>query len=145
MRVIGARYGSVIGVFGTKYFDETVPAKFLKRWHAAPNAVIEAGAPLRFVSRTETVDKPFITGRIQDGAPDRRQRRDRHGHSGAAFGRRSRRSDAEAGAREMDDDVADLRRIAPYRDLVRVGEDDAACDGIAGRNRPPPPSPCRRA
>jgi len=62
MRVIGARYSSVIGDFGTKYFDETVPAKFLRRWHAAPNTVIEAGAPLRFVSRTETVDKPFITG-----------------------------------------------------------------------------------
>ena len=62
MRVIGARYSSVLGDLGTEYFDETVPAKFLRRWHAAPNAVIEAGAPLRFVSRTETVDKPFITG-----------------------------------------------------------------------------------
>ena len=62
MRVIGARYSAVLGDFGTEYFDETVPPKFLKRWHAAPNAVIAAGAPLRFVSRTETVDKPFLTG-----------------------------------------------------------------------------------
>jgi hypothetical protein len=62
MRVIGARYSSVLGDFGTGYFDETVPPKYLKRWHAAPNAVIEARAPLRFVSRTETVDKPFLTG-----------------------------------------------------------------------------------
>ncbi len=62
MRVVGARYGSVIGDFSGRYLDETVESKFLKRWHAAPNAVIEARTPLRFVSRTETVDKPFITG-----------------------------------------------------------------------------------
>jgi len=62
MRVTGARYSSVIGDFSGRYLDETVPPSVLTRWHAAPNAVIAAGAPLRFVSRTETVDKPFITG-----------------------------------------------------------------------------------
>src|ERR1700733_4802025 len=62
MRVTGARYSSVIGDFSGKYLDETVAPSVLRRWHAAPNAVIAAGAPLRFVSRTETVDKPFLTG-----------------------------------------------------------------------------------
>ena len=38
MRVSGARYASVLGDFGGKYFDEAAPPKFLKRWHAAPAA-----------------------------------------------------------------------------------------------------------
>jgi hypothetical protein len=62
MRVMGSRLSLVLGALNGKYLDEAVPAKFLKRWHAAPNAVLEAGAPLRFLSRAEIADKPFITG-----------------------------------------------------------------------------------
>ena len=62
MRVMGARFGSVMGDFGGKFFDEAVPPQFLARWHAAPDAVLEAVAPLRFVSRSETVGKAFLTG-----------------------------------------------------------------------------------
>jgi hypothetical protein len=62
IRVMGTRMASVLGDLSGRYVDEAVPARFLKRWHAAPDAVLAAGAPLRFVSRTETVGKPFITG-----------------------------------------------------------------------------------
>ena len=62
MRVMGLRLSSVLGDLNGKYLDEAVPANFLKRWHAAPNAVLEAGAPLRFLSRAEIANKPFITG-----------------------------------------------------------------------------------
>lgn len=62
MRVMGARLSEVLGDLNGRYLDEAVPAKFLKRWHAAPNAVLEAGAPLRFLSRAEIADKPFMTG-----------------------------------------------------------------------------------
>ena len=62
MRVMGSRLSLVLGALNGKYLDEAVPAKFLKRWHAAPNAVLEAGAPLRFLSRAEIADKPFMTG-----------------------------------------------------------------------------------
>lgn len=62
VRVMGARFGSVMGDFGGKFFDEAIPPQFLARWNAAPDAVLEAGAPLRFVSRSETAGKAFITG-----------------------------------------------------------------------------------
>jgi hypothetical protein len=62
MRVMGMRLSAVLGDLTGKYLDEAVPKKFLKRWHAAPDAVLEAGAPLRFLSRAEIADKPFITG-----------------------------------------------------------------------------------
>ena len=62
LRVMGMRLSTVLGDLNGRYLDEAVPKKFLKRWHAAPNAVLEAGAPLRFMSRAEIADKPFITG-----------------------------------------------------------------------------------
>jgi hypothetical protein len=61
-RVMGAKFSSVMGNYNGKFFDEVIPAKFLKRWYAAPNATLAARVPLRFVSRSETADKGFITG-----------------------------------------------------------------------------------
>ena len=62
VRVMGARFSSVLGNLNGRYFDEAVPPAHLKRWRAAPDAALEALAPLRFVSRTETAGKDFITG-----------------------------------------------------------------------------------
>jgi hypothetical protein len=61
-RVMGARFGAVLGNFTGRYFDEVVPPQFHKRWYAAPDAVLAAAKPLRFVSRSETAGKGFMTG-----------------------------------------------------------------------------------
>ena len=61
-RVMGARFGAVLGNFTGRYFDEVVPPQFLKRWHAAPDTVLAAKEPLRFISRSETAGKGFMTG-----------------------------------------------------------------------------------
>jgi len=62
VRVMGAKFTSVMGSYNGKFFDEVIPAKFLKRWYAAPNATLATRVPLRFVSRSETAGKGFITG-----------------------------------------------------------------------------------
>ena|ERR1700749_580316 len=61
-RIMGAKFTEVLGDFHGKFFDEAMAPQFLKRWQAAPEAVLKARAPLRFVSRSETADKGFITG-----------------------------------------------------------------------------------
>ncbi len=61
-RVMGLRFGTVLGNFTGKWFDEVVPPNFLKRWHAAPDAVLAARTPLRFISRSETSQKAHVTG-----------------------------------------------------------------------------------
>lgn len=62
VRLMGTAFADVMGDLSGKFLDETIPAEHLTRWHAALDAAIEAGAPLRFVSRTDTVDKPFLVG-----------------------------------------------------------------------------------
>jgi hypothetical protein len=62
VRVMGGKFTEVLGDFNGKYFDEAVPAQHRARWQAAPEAVLGARSPLRFVSRSETADKGFITG-----------------------------------------------------------------------------------
>ncbi|HTT99297.1 MAG TPA: PAS domain-containing protein [Rhizomicrobium sp.] len=62
VRVMGGKFGEVLGDFNGKYFDEAVPPQHRARWQAAPEAVLAARTPLRFVSRSETADKGFITG-----------------------------------------------------------------------------------
>ena len=61
-RVMGARFGSVLGNFTGRYFDEVVPPQFLKRWYAAPDVVLAEKKPLRFISRSETAGKGYMTG-----------------------------------------------------------------------------------
>lgn len=61
-RVMGEKFTSIMGNYNGKFFDEAMPAKFLNRWYAAPNAVLAARVPMRFVSRSETAGKGFITG-----------------------------------------------------------------------------------
>ncbi|HVU20320.1 MAG TPA: PAS domain-containing protein [Rhizomicrobium sp.] len=62
VRVMGGKFTEVLGDFNGKYFDEVLPPQHRARWRAAPEAVLSARAPLRFVSRSETAGKGFITG-----------------------------------------------------------------------------------
>lgn len=62
VRVMGARVTEMLGNYNGKFFDEAIPPHFRKRWRAAPEATLEARAPLRFISRVETAEKAFITG-----------------------------------------------------------------------------------
>lgn len=62
VRVMGARFGAVLGNFTGRYFDEVIPPQFLKRWQVATDTVLAAAEPLRFLSRSETAGKGHITG-----------------------------------------------------------------------------------
>lgn len=61
-RVMGQRFTEVLGNYIGKFFDEAMPAEQAARWQAAPHAALVAQAPLRFVSRSETAGKGYITG-----------------------------------------------------------------------------------
>jgi hypothetical protein len=77
VRLMGTAFADVMGDLSGKYLDEALPDAHVTRWQAALDAAIEAGAPLRFVSRADTVDKPFLVGEYfeapiltDDGSPD---------------------------------------------------------------------------
>jgi hypothetical protein len=77
VRLMGTAFAEVMGDLSGKFLDEAIPAQHLPRWHAALDAGIEAGAPLRFVSSMDTIDKPFLVGEYfeapvltDDGSPD---------------------------------------------------------------------------
>lgn len=77
VRLMGTAFADVMGDLSGKFLDEAIPAEHLTRWHAALDTAIEAGAPLRFVSRTDTVNKPFLVGEYfeapiltDDGSPN---------------------------------------------------------------------------
>ena len=61
-RVMGQRFGAVLGNFSGRYFDDVIPPSFVKRWYAAPDTVLAANEPLRFISRSETAGKGYMTG-----------------------------------------------------------------------------------
>ena len=61
-RVMGTRFNEVLGDFTGKFFEDAMPARLARRWNAAPDATLAARAPLRFVSRSETANKGYITG-----------------------------------------------------------------------------------
>ena len=61
-RLMGQRFTEVLGNFAGKFFDEVMTPSLVTRWHAAPQAAIDARVPLRFVSRSETAGKGHITG-----------------------------------------------------------------------------------
>lgn len=62
VRLMGARFGAVLGNFTGCYFDDVIPPQFQKRWYAGPGTVLAAAEPLRFVSRSETAGKGYMTG-----------------------------------------------------------------------------------
>ncbi len=62
VRLMGTKFSAVMGDFTGKFIDEVVPAPYHARWHAALDAVLEAGAPLRFLSRSDTCGKTYLYG-----------------------------------------------------------------------------------
>src|SRR5690348_12098749 len=61
-RVMGQRFTEVLGNYIGKFFDEAMAPEQAMRWEAAPRAALQAHAPLRFISRSETAGKGYITG-----------------------------------------------------------------------------------
>lgn len=77
VRLMGTRFAQTFGDLTGKIVDDVIPATRVKRFHSAPETVLAAGAPLRFVANTDVVDKQFyvaeylmvpLTG--DDGHPD---------------------------------------------------------------------------
>ena len=77
VRLMGTRFAQTIGDFTGKFVDDVIPALHLKRVQAALDTVLAAGAPLRFVSNADIIDKQYyvaeylvvpLTG--DDGQPD---------------------------------------------------------------------------
>ena len=62
IRVMGDHMSAVLGNFNGKFFDEVVTPEFLPRWRASPDIALEARVPLRFISRSETSGKAYLTG-----------------------------------------------------------------------------------
>lgn len=76
VRVMGSAFADIMGDMTGRFLDEAVPEEHLPRWHAALDTVLEAGAPLRFVSRADTACKSHLSGEYfqaplldDDGAP----------------------------------------------------------------------------
>jgi hypothetical protein len=77
VRLMGTRFAGVMGDLTGKFVDEAIAPQFLPRWYAALDAVLDANAPLRFLSRSDTTDKKFLLGEFfeapllnDNGAPD---------------------------------------------------------------------------
>ena len=62
VRLMGTQFAQVMGDLTGKLIDEAIPPEFLPRWHAALDAVLDGGVPLRFVSRSDTANKSFLVG-----------------------------------------------------------------------------------
>ena len=60
VRLLGDNVGRVMGDLRGKFVDDAVAAKFLPRWYASLDATLGAGAPLRFLSRSDTNDMSFL-------------------------------------------------------------------------------------
>ncbi|HUJ45572.1 MAG TPA: PAS domain-containing protein [Rhizomicrobium sp.] len=77
VRLMGTAYTDVMGDLSGKFIDETVSREFLPRWSAAFEAALEAGAPLRFLSRSDTGGKTYLVAEYfeapllaDDGSPN---------------------------------------------------------------------------
>ncbi|HSC18363.1 MAG TPA: PAS domain-containing protein [Rhizomicrobium sp.] len=62
VRLMGTAFSDVMGDLTGKFLDEAIPPEHLCRWHAALEAAMAAGAPLRFISRADSVGQPFMVG-----------------------------------------------------------------------------------
>jgi hypothetical protein len=60
VRLMGTAFADAMGDLSGKFVDEAVAPEFLPRWYAALGAALEAKAPLRFVSRLDTVNKSYL-------------------------------------------------------------------------------------
>jgi hypothetical protein len=62
VRLMGTQFAQVMGDLTGKFIDEAIAPQFLSRWNAALDAVLDAGVPLRFISRSDTANKSFLVG-----------------------------------------------------------------------------------
>jgi hypothetical protein len=60
VRLMGSTMAEVVGFLSGRYLDEAVPAPFLGRWYASLDATLDAGAPLRFLTRSDTNRTEFL-------------------------------------------------------------------------------------
>ena len=59
---MGASFSQIVGDMTGKFLDEAIQAEFLPRWHAALDATLGQGMPLRFLTRADTWRMPFLIG-----------------------------------------------------------------------------------
>jgi hypothetical protein len=76
VKMMGSAFADIMGDMSGRFLDEVVPEEHLPRWHAVLDATLEAGAPLRFVSRADAARKSHMVGEYfeapllnDDGAP----------------------------------------------------------------------------
>lgn len=62
VRLMGSTFAETMGDLTGKFIDEAVPTAFVPRWYAALDATLDAMAPLRFISRSDTFGKTFLVG-----------------------------------------------------------------------------------
>lgn len=62
VRLMGTAFAEIMGELSGRYLDEVIPQAFLPRWYAALDAALEAGAPLRFISQADSVEKDYLVG-----------------------------------------------------------------------------------
>lgn len=62
VRLIGTAFSQIVGDLTGKFVDEALAADFVPRWHAALDATLAKGAPLRFLGREDTNRMTFLTG-----------------------------------------------------------------------------------
>ncbi len=60
LRLMGSDIVQNVGEFTGKFLDETVPEKFLPRWHALPDVTLESGGPVRLLIRYDTFNKAYM-------------------------------------------------------------------------------------
>jgi len=60
VRMIGSLLAQTLGDLTGQFIDESVPARFLPRWQATLDACFAARAPLRFVTRSDSLNKNYI-------------------------------------------------------------------------------------
>lgn len=76
VRVIGMAFAAVMGDITGKFVDDVVGPTFVSRWNSSLDATISAGAPLRFLGRSDTANKSFLVAEYfsapligRDGTP----------------------------------------------------------------------------
>jgi hypothetical protein len=62
VKLMGSAFADSMGDITGRFLDEAVAEEHLPRWHAVLDAALEAGAPLRFISRADATGKGFAVG-----------------------------------------------------------------------------------
>jgi hypothetical protein len=62
VRMIGSVLAEMLGDMTGRFLDESVPARFLPRWQATLDACFAARSPLRFLTRSDSLNKSHVLG-----------------------------------------------------------------------------------